>query len=132
MSPRDYRRLTRFCTCRIANAQELSDELVHLLMIMVRQSQHQLLIEEVSVRILWIVDDERSSETIRILSIDMRVVPVCPSLGDLGGGQLCVRSSIREEHHTLKSYVKEDPGGTGHCVALATPSIWVVPFMYRP
>ena len=90
-------------------------------MIPIRQGQDQLLVEKVTIWILRIVDDEWASKSIRILAIHVTVVPVGPWLNDL------FKSATHKGKHkvkpTVKLYVKVDPGGTGHCVVLATPSM---------
>ena len=53
-------------------------------MIPVRQCKDDLLIVFALVGRVWVMNNERSTETVRVLAGIMRVIPVCPRLIDLG------------------------------------------------
>ena len=62
-----------------------------MVVVPIREREHNLLIVEIFVRIFWVIHYESSTEAVRVLSSDMRMVPVCARLVDLGGINSCSR-----------------------------------------
>lgn len=73
----------RFSSCGIFDADESLHQIRHQVMIPIRKSQVSLLVILTLVWGVWVVNDEWSSKSIRILSRHMRVIPVCARLFDL-------------------------------------------------
>jgi len=64
----------------------------HLLMVPVRQRQNQLLVEQTGVRILRVVDDQRTTDAIGVLPADVGMIPISAGLVDLRVLALLLRS----------------------------------------
>lgn len=73
----------RLSTSRVSLAKELGEQGLHLIMVPVGKRHDNLLIVFPLERRLWVVNDEISSKTIRILTLGMRVIPVGSSLSNL-------------------------------------------------
>jgi hypothetical protein len=73
----------RFGTGRIGNADEALEQILHEIMIPVREGEHNFLVVEVFVRVLWVMHDEGATQTIWVLPTFMAVIPVCAGLINL-------------------------------------------------
>lgn len=70
----------------VGHTDESFHEVGYMIVIPVRKSQYPLLIVLSLVRRVWIIDNQRSAETIRILGNLMRMIPVCTWLVNLSSG----------------------------------------------
>jgi hypothetical protein len=73
----------RFGTRRIRNADEALEKILHEIVVPVREGEHDFLVVEILVRILWVMHNEGATQAIGVLSTFMAMVPVCAGLVDL-------------------------------------------------
>jgi hypothetical protein len=73
----------RFSPRWVRDANEALEQLLHPVMVPVGESQNNLLIVQILVRVFRIMHDQRATETIWILASLVAVVPVCSWLVDL-------------------------------------------------
>ena len=118
----------RLCACGIGKAEEAREKTGHLIVVPIREREHNLFIILILVRSIWVADDQGSTKTIRILPGCVRVIPICAGLFNLFHYLHFPHEGCVEVKLTMKSYVKDAPAAIGHCVAPTGPSISLVPF----
>lgn len=91
----------------------------HLLMVPIRDREDEFFVVQVQEWRVGVVDHQRPSQPVWVLSACVGVVPVCAGLVDLEPepvSLLSIDSSKLSCHGlTVKLYVKLDPGGILHC-----------------
>lgn len=68
---------------RVGLCEELRDQVLHLVVVPVRQGEDELMVNFVLVGEVWVVDDERAAQTVGVLGVGVRVVPIRARLVDL-------------------------------------------------
>lgn len=100
-------------------------------MVPVGQGDDALFVVLSEIRIFGTRKNKGLAEAIRVLALNMGVVPVGTGLVDLRslGQSRCLTGDLSV---TVKLYVKVTPGGIPHWVASGAPSISDVPFWKKP
>ena len=94
-----------FCARRVRVAHEPIEETRHLVVVPVAQGEHDLFVVRILDWRIGVVDDQRATKTVRVLSRFVAVVPVCPGLGNLS--HLNIVTSIAQMRSTHVHVVLE-------------------------
>ena len=73
----------RLGTGWIRDADEALEKILHEIVVPVREGEHDFLVVEILVRVLWIVHNEGATQAIWVLAAFMAMVPVRARLVDL-------------------------------------------------